>query len=95
MQDDIAARVSDGLRMSLTGAQRQALARRDTTNDEAYRLYLHGRYYWYRLRLHLMDTRRACPTTSRRLPRDPRYALAYLGLADTYVSMAVDGWMPP
>ena len=75
MQDDIAARVADGLRVSLTGAQRQELARRDTTDDEAYRLYMQGRYYWYRPFATSEGYDKSLEYYQQAIARDPRYAL--------------------
>jgi TolB-like protein/Tfp pilus assembly protein PilF/predicted Ser/Thr protein kinase len=95
MQDEVAARVSDGLRMTLTGAQRQELTRRETTDDDAYRAYLHGRYYWYRSATTSDGYDKSLSYYQQAITRDPRYSLAYLGIADTYAAMAVDGWIVP
>src|SRR5208282_3534700 len=45
-QEEIAREISDNLKIRFTGNERQKLAREDTQNTEAYRLYLEGRYYW-------------------------------------------------
>src|SRR5579863_4589642 len=45
VQQDITRDISDQLRRKLSGEQEQRLARRTTTNPEAYQLYLKGRYF--------------------------------------------------
>ena len=46
LQNDIARDVSSKLRLKLTGADQQRLAKNYTLDPEAYRLYLQGRFYW-------------------------------------------------
>jgi len=70
------------LRLRITGADEEKLAKRYTKDAEAYELYLKGRYFWNKrdeagLRNGIKYFREA-------EDRDPRYALAYSGLADSY-----------
>ena len=46
VEDEIAQQIVENLRLTLTGEERERLARRDTENTDAYHLYLKGRYYW-------------------------------------------------
>src|SRR5262249_1058858 len=46
LQGEIARDISNNLRMKLAGADEQKLAKKYTTNAEAYQLYLRGRFYW-------------------------------------------------
>src|SRR5205085_6382637 len=46
VQDVIAAKAINSLSLTLTGAEQQQLAKRDTRNIEAYQLYLQGRLQW-------------------------------------------------
>ena len=94
VQDDIAARLAEGLRVSLTGAQRKELARLGTTDGEAHRLYMQGRYYWYRSFATSEGYDKSLSYYEQAIARDPRYALAYLGVADTIMFMAGDGLIP-
>ena len=46
LQQEIARDVSSRLKPKLTGTDEQKLAKSYTTDSEAYRLYLQGRFYW-------------------------------------------------
>src|SRR6185369_14526975 len=59
---------------------------RNTTDDaEAYRLYLKGRYYWNKRNADGLT--RAVDEFHAALERDPAYARAWVGLADSYALM--------
>jgi serine/threonine-protein kinase len=83
IQDEIARRIVDELKLKLTPAQDRALGTRQTENIEAYELYLRGRYCW-----HHWNTKggleKAIQHYAAALAKDPDYALAYSGLADAY-----------
>ena len=49
VQDNISKKIADALAVSLTGEERQRLARRYTDNVDAYQLYMSGRYQWSKL----------------------------------------------
>ncbi|MBI3406407.1 MAG: tetratricopeptide repeat protein [Acidobacteria bacterium] len=84
-QEEIAREISENLKIRLTGEEQQILAKHDTQNTEAYRLYLLGRYYWNKRTAE--GFRKAIEYFQQALQRDPNYALAYAGLADTYSSL--------
>ena len=86
VQDDIAQKISAYLRQRLTGEERRRLQRRYTDNAEAYQLYLKGRYHWYKFTPEGYE--KSLEYYQRAIDNDPTYALAYAGLADTYLSMA-------
>ncbi len=79
VQEEIAAQVSEALRLQLTGEEKQRLSRQHTHNREAYLLYLKGRYHCARRTSE--DLKRALPYFQRAIQEDPGYALAYAGLA--------------
>src|SRR4029450_11398263 len=83
VKQDIAHEVTEKLRLRLSGADQQQLARRDTTNPEAYQLYLKGRYYWNKRTAE--GLKRAIEEFLQATDKDPNYALAYVGLADCYL----------
>ncbi len=92
LQSEIARDVSSKLKIKLSGADEQNLAKNYTSNSEAYQLYLKGRF-------HLLKTTRAEFQTSisyfqQAIGIDPSYALAYAGLADAYRSLSIAGEMP-
>ena len=75
--------VTEKLRLKLTGEQQQRLTQRDTTNPEAYQFYLRGRYYWNKRTAENLN--KAMEQFQQAADKDPNYALAYVGLADSYV----------
>jgi len=83
VQSDITRDISSSLRIQLSGNERQRLGRAGTTNPEAYRLYLEGRQAWNgRTRDGL---KKSIDLFQQAIAADPNYALAYSGLADTYI----------
>ena len=75
--------VTEKLRLKLTGEQQQRLTQRDTTNPEAYQFYLRGRYYWNKRTAGNLT--KAMEQFQQAADKDPTYALAYVGLSDSYV----------
>ncbi len=95
VQEDISREISDKLRLRLTGEEKTRLARRPTTNSEAYQLYLQGRYWWNKRNPEALQ--KGLQFFQQAAEKDPGYALAYVGLADSYStlpSFAYDA-MPP
>jgi serine/threonine-protein kinase len=88
---DIARQVCARLGLSLSRREESRLARRDTADPEAHRLYLQGRYHMLQSTLEGMKKSLAC--FQRAIDRDRQYALAYAGLADAYGYYAGD-WLP-
>jgi TolB-like protein len=79
----IAREVTEKLRLRLSGNEQQQLAKRDTTNPEAYQFYLRGRYY---LNKRTADgIRKAITEFQQAIERDPNYALGYVGLVDSFL----------
>ena len=92
LQDEIARQVTDSLRLRLTGVQEERITKRYTYNEEAYKLYLQGRYYWNRRTID--DFRTAIPYFQKAIEIDPNFALAYSGLSDSYGLLASYGGGP-
>ena len=82
VETDIAKTVADTLQAKLTGSERAAIAKRPTANAEAYELYLKGLFFWNKRTG--ADLRTAIEYFNQALGKDPGYALAYVGLADSY-----------
>jgi len=93
LQTDIARDVSSKLRMKLSGADAQKLAKTYTSNPEAYRLYLQGRFYWNKREE--KDLKTAIDYFHQAIAQDANYALAYAGLADSYAIMGSFNFMMP
>jgi serine/threonine protein kinase/Tfp pilus assembly protein PilF len=83
VQSDITRDISGGLRIHLSGTEQQRLSRAATTNPEAYRLYLEGRQLWYGRTP--AGLKKSIDLFQQAIAADPNYALAYTGLADTYI----------
>jgi eukaryotic-like serine/threonine-protein kinase len=82
LQGDIAREVSRKLRTRLSGADEQKLGKNSTANPEAYQLYLRGRFHWNKRTVD--GLRQASVYYNQAIEKDPGYALAYSGLAETY-----------
>jgi TolB-like protein/Tfp pilus assembly protein PilF/predicted Ser/Thr protein kinase len=95
VQSDITAKVAGNLKLKLTSAEQRRSTRRYTDDVQAYQLYLQGREASYRSAFGPEGYERSIQFSEQAIARDPSYALAYSGLASTYISMAYDGWIPP
>jgi tetratricopeptide (TPR) repeat protein len=76
----------------LAGEDRERLTRRYTDDAAAYELYLRGRYFWNKRTPE--DLRRAITYFQEAIEKDPHYALAHAGLADSYNVLAVLSEVP-
>jgi DNA-binding winged helix-turn-helix (wHTH) protein/Tfp pilus assembly protein PilF len=83
MQDAISEKVAAALTLTLTGEERKLLRKRYTENKEAYQAYLKGCYF--RDKRTAESIKRAIEHFEQAIELDPHYALAYAGLAGTYV----------
>jgi serine/threonine protein kinase/tetratricopeptide (TPR) repeat protein len=92
VQEEIARAITSALNVRLSGAETARLAARPTSDLEAYDLYLKGRYEWNRRSRESLQS--ALAYFKRAAERDPRFALAYVGTADTYASMANFNFLP-
>ena len=93
VQEEISKEIGQKLRLSLTGTERQRLAKRQTENTAAYREYLMGRYYWLQFRG--ASLKQALQHFQKAVDLDPNYALAHAGIADSYTSFATYRILPP
>jgi serine/threonine-protein kinase len=82
LQSDLSRKISEKLRLRLTDEDKQRLAKRYTENNDAYRLYLQGRYQWNKRSPEGIG--KAVEYLNQAVRSDPGYALAYAGLADAY-----------
>ncbi len=82
-QRDIASAIAEKLRGQLSGTDTNGITKRYTDNNEAYQLYLKGRYYWNKRTAE--NIKKAIEVLRSATEKDPNFALAYAGLADCYV----------
>jgi eukaryotic-like serine/threonine-protein kinase len=83
IQDDISAQIAQKLRLQLSSDDLGRLNKRYTENTEAYLLYARGRYFWNRRTVE--DLKKAADYFEAAIKLDNNYALAYTGLADSYL----------
>ena len=83
VESDIAKTIADTLQAKLTGAEKQLIAAQPTADLTAYELYLKGRSLWSKRGGE--NLRQAIGFYEQAIARDPKYALAYAGLAEAYV----------
>ena len=93
VQDEISSEISGKLRLHLTRAEKKQLTKRHTQNAEAYQLYLKGRHHWNRWTEE--GFYKAIEHFQQAIENDPSYALAYAGLADCYVLLGWNSYLPP
>jgi TolB-like protein/Tfp pilus assembly protein PilF len=89
VESEIAKTIADTLQAKLTGSEQRAIAARPTENTEAYQLYLKGRFFWNKRTGQNLN--KASDYFNQAIATDPKYALAYVGLADSYVLMPLYG----
>src|SRR6266513_2269343 len=87
VESEIAKSIADTLRAKLNSSAERVLASRPTENPEAYELYLKGRYFWNRRTG--ANLQKAADNFEQAIKKDPKYALAYSGLADCHVLLPV------
>jgi serine/threonine protein kinase/tetratricopeptide (TPR) repeat protein len=83
LEQEITLRVSEKLGLKVTPDQQQRLQQHSTENKEAYHLYLKGRH-WLGKRTR-DGQKKAMDYFTRAIELDPSYALAYDGLAQSYL----------
>ncbi len=93
VQDAISQRIAGALALELTEAQRSLLTRRDTSDSEAYQLYLRGRFFWNKRSRDGFE--RGIAYFRQAVEKDPAYALAYSGLADSHIGMTYYHYAAP
>jgi serine/threonine-protein kinase len=93
VQDEISTEISGKLRLRLTRAEEKQLTKRHTVNVEAYRLYLKGRHHWNRWTEE--GFYKAIEHFQQAVENDSLYALAYAGVADCYVLLGWNSYLPP
>lgn len=92
VQAEIAGQIAGQLRLRLAPGRREYQFKDFTENAEAYTLYLQGRYHWNK---HTeKDYGKAMDYYHQAIGREPNFALAYAGLADTYAMRDFYGLLP-
>ena len=93
VKQEIAREVTEHLRLRLSGEEQKQLVKRDTTDAEAYQLYLKGRFSWNKYTEE--GFRKSIEYFKQAVEKDPAYALAHSGLADSYSLLGELSVAPP
>ncbi|HYO63884.1 MAG TPA: winged helix-turn-helix domain-containing protein [Pyrinomonadaceae bacterium] len=93
VQDSISERVAEALTVKLTAEEQRLLTKRYTENSEAFQAFIRGRYFWNKRTAE--GLKKAIEFAQQAIAIDPTYALAYVGLADSYNLLPGHGGLPP
>jgi tetratricopeptide (TPR) repeat protein len=93
LQSDVAQAVAREIRIAVTSEERSRLRRPGQTNPEAHQAYLKGRYFWHKRTNEGLE--KGIEYFRQAIEKDPAYALAYVGLADSYDIQTYHGLLPP
>ncbi len=93
LQSEIARDVSSKLKSKLSGVEEAKVTKNYTANPEAYQLYLKGRFQWNKRTGESL--KQSVEFYHQAIEKDPNYALAYSGLAETYVLYSFYGIASP
>lgn len=92
-QREIATEIVSKLKLRLSGEGEQKLGKRYTDNNDAYQLYLKGRFHF--AKRNRPDVERSVEYFKEAIALDPNFALAYSALADSYNGMTAYPYMAP
>lgn len=93
MEDSISEQVARALTLKLTEIERERFAKRYTGNSQAYQAYMKGRFFWEKRTLD--GQKRSNQYFEQAIELDPDYALAYVGLARSYLFQTDILLLPP
>ena len=82
LQNKVARAIAEQIRINLSPQEQAALKHGNVVDPQAYEAYLKGRYFWNKRTGN--DFEKAVEYFGQAIERDPNYAQAYSGLADTY-----------
>jgi tetratricopeptide (TPR) repeat protein len=92
-QRELSTAIAEQIRLRLSPQRLSALAKRQTGNADAYECYLRGRYFWNQLTP--ASNERAIEYYERAIALDPKYALAWSGIADASLASSINSDAPP
>jgi TolB-like protein/Flp pilus assembly protein TadD len=92
-QREIATTITQKLQLKLAGDEAKGITKKYTNSNEAYQLYLKGRYHFGKRTKE--DMFRAIEHFQQAIKFDPKFALAYARIAETYGSMPAYPYLAP
>jgi adenylate cyclase len=84
-QREIAATIVQKLQLKLVGSENKGITKKYTDNNDAYQLYLKGRFYFARRTD--ADIRQSIELFQQAIKLDPNFALAYVGIGESWAVM--------
>jgi tetratricopeptide (TPR) repeat protein len=93
IQDEISLAIVEKLKVKLIGGERTKILKRHTQDLDAYNLYLKGRYFWEKRTEESLT--KSIEYFDQAVEKDPEYALAYAGLADSYLTLVDYSFLSP
>ena len=94
LQSEVADAIAQQVRAEITPAEQAQMRRTHAVDPAAYDLYVQGRLYFTTQYTKTASLQKAQHLFEESIQRDPNFALAYAGLADTYVYLAFTGALP-
>jgi TolB-like protein/Tfp pilus assembly protein PilF len=82
VESEIAKSIAEKLQARMTAPELTAIAKSPTPNQEAYELYLKGRFFWNKRTG--ANLRKAIEYFNESIGKDPSFARAYVGVADAW-----------
>ena len=92
IQEKVAVEIVQALQLRLSPDEKQNLKKRFTENTGAYQFYLQGRFFWNKRSEQGLKT--ANKYFEQAIEKDPHYALAWAGIADSYSLLGEFGNIP-
>jgi TolB-like protein/Tfp pilus assembly protein PilF len=86
VESEIAKTIAETLQARLSGSEKSFIAKAPTVNPEAYELYLRGKFFAEKRTG--ADLRKSIGYYDQAIAKDPSYALAYVGLADSHLLLS-------
>ncbi len=93
LQSDVARAIAAGIRIELAPQEQRRLSSTRSVNPEAYDAYLQGRFYGNQRSQE--GVQRCLEYFQKAVALDPSYALAYAGMADSYIVLMANHWLAP
>ncbi len=93
VESEIAKTIAETLQARLSGSEKSSIAKTPTANPEAYELYLKGRFFSEKRTG--ADLGKSIGYYDQAIAKDPNYALAYVGLADSHLLLSAYGAISP
>ena len=87
LQGEVAQVIANEVNAKVTPQEKARLSGKRPVDPEAYQAYLEGRYYWNKRTEE--DIRKAIGYFQQAINKNPNYALAYAGLADSYLVLSL------